>query len=131
MSIENHENISTINDVQSNFDFEALICYVVIGGMSSSNKPRFNNYKCLEIDMSFLFMTQCKHRPRPTINLVKVVQYFHHLTQAIFLFFLTKEMITCFQNYTYVVINFKRDTMKVKHFVTFESVSFGCISNIF
>lgn len=38
MSIENHEKISTINDVQSNFDFEALICYVVIGGMSSSKQ---------------------------------------------------------------------------------------------
>lgn len=95
------------------------------------NKPRFNNYKCLEIDMCFLFMTQGKHRPRSTINLVKIVKHFYHHTQAIFLVFLTKEMITCFQNYTYVVINFKRDTMKVKHFVMFESVSFGCISNIF
>ncbi|CAC5382911.1 unnamed protein product [Mytilus coruscus] len=44
MNVENHEKISTINDVQSNFDFEALICYVVIGGMSNSNKPSFNNY---------------------------------------------------------------------------------------
>ncbi|VDH93073.1 Hypothetical predicted protein [Mytilus galloprovincialis] len=33
--VENQDKISGINDVQSKFDFEALICYVVIGGFIS------------------------------------------------------------------------------------------------
>lgn len=46
--LENLEDISAISEVQSNWDFEALICFVVIGGMLNLKvvllNEQMNNY---------------------------------------------------------------------------------------
>lgn len=45
---DNQEEVSSISDVQSNLDFEALICHIVIGGIFYSNIVELNSiyYMC-------------------------------------------------------------------------------------
>ncbi|XP_052074335.1 uncharacterized protein LOC127712113 [Mytilus californianus] len=70
MNFENHEKISTITDVQSNFDFEALICYVVIGvAMVTEDEKYGKDTKLYANALSMYLLKKGKWRiPKECIN---------------------------------------------------------------